>query len=64
MRRSRRVELLNSEREKINEDSVKEFKAIKIFAGGRYYLDDEEEDEEPAVEEVLPVGGGGGSKNE
>ena len=58
-RRSRRVELLNPERGKINEDSVKELKEVRIFAGGRYYFDDEEDDEEQAVEEVLPAGGGG-----
>ena len=58
IRRSRRVELLNPDREKISEDSVKEIKEVRIFAGGRYYFDDWEGDEEQAVEEVLSAGGG------
>ena len=59
-RRSRRVELLNPERKKLDADSIKNLKKVKIFAGGQYHF----EDEEQAEEEVSTGGGGGCSKIE
>ena len=55
-RRSRRVELLNPERKKLDADSIKNLKEVKIFAGGGYHFEDDEEDEEQAEEEVSTEG--------
>ena len=48
---------MNPERKKLDADSIKNLKEVKIFAGGRYHFEDDEEDEEQAEEEVSTGGG-------
>ena len=47
-RRSRRIEILNPARKKLDEDSVKKIKKVVIFDGLRYHFEDDVEDEEQA----------------
>ena len=49
-RRSRRVELLNPDRETLDAGSLKKMKEIRIFCGGRYIFAEDEEDEEDGGE--------------
>ena len=49
-RRSRRVELLNPEREILDAGSINKIKETRILCGGRYIFADDEEDEEDEEE--------------
>ena len=64
IRRSRRVEILNPARKKLDEKSVKKISKVAVFDGERYHFeDDTDTEDELQAEEEVPTRGGGGFPN-